>query len=283
MGESGFTRGDNIGLPRGGGAAPTNTFISQFEAPYGTFGPTTLFGMGIMRYMKQFGLTHEQLAYVTVAQSKWAKDNPRALRPNEVTVEEVMSSRMICYPLTILVCCVVTDAGGALILTSAERARDFPTKPVYILGTGESVETPMVSMMEDFTTSRGFRVASKKALDEAQVTHADIGHVQVYDAFAHLPIYHLEDAGFLKRGEAGAFIEEGNTEPGGKLPMNTQGGGLCYTHSGMYGMHLMQEVMRQQRGVAFRQVPNLKVSFLQGVGGMYGGMGSMVWTNEPPH
>lgn len=294
MGESGFTRGDAIGMsgPGGGGRGGMaammammggNSLPAQFEAPYGTAGPTTLFGIGVLRYMKETGLTHEQLASVVVAQSKWADGNPRAFRPNEVTVEEVMNSRMICYPFTVLECCPVTDGGGAIIMTTADRAKDFPKKPVYVLGTGESVETPMISQMEDLTSSKAFKVSSKKAMEEAQVSHADIDHIQIYDAFAHLPIYALEDAGFCKRGEAGPFIAEGNTSPGGRLPVNTNGGGLCYTHSGMYGMYLMQESIRQLRGEAFRQVEGIKTSFIQGVGGMFAAAGSMVWTNEPPH
>jgi acetyl-CoA acetyltransferase len=218
-----------------------------------------------------------------VAQSKWVNGNPRALRPMEVTVEDVMNSRMICYPLHLLECCVVTDGGGAIVMTTAERAKDFPKKPVYILGTGESSETPLVSQMEDFTTSKAFRVASAKAFDEAQVSHDDIDHVMIYDAFAHLPIYALEDTGFLKKGEAGPFIAEGNTSPGGKLPVNTNGGGMCYTHSGMYGMYLMQESLRQLRGEAYNQVPDVQVGFCQGVGGMFAAAGSLIWTNEPPH
>lgn len=294
QGESGFTRGDNIGIPRApvgvgrgapgaGGFGPSNNVSAQFEGPYGAVGPTTLFGMGVLRYMKDFGLTHEQLASVVVAESKWAKGNPRAFRPDEVTIEDVLNSRIVCYPFHILECCPVTDGGGALILTRADRVSEFPTKPVYILGTGESVETPMVSQMEDLTSSKAFRVASKKAFEEAQVKHSDIDHMMVYDAFAHLPIYALEDCGFLKRGEAGPFIAEGNTSPGGRFPLNTNGGGLCYTHSGQYGMYLMQEAMRQLRGQAYRQVPNIKTSFLQGVGGMFGAAGSLIWTNEPPH
>jgi acetyl-CoA acetyltransferase len=287
MGESGYTRGDNIGLPDGvrggGGAQQANSIGQQFEGVYGTVGPTSTFGMGILRYMKEYGLTHEQLASVPVAQSKWVNGNPRALRPMEVTIEDVMNSRMICYPLHLLECCVVTDGGGAIVMTTAERAKDFPKKPVYILGTGESSETPLVSQMEDFTTSKAFRVASAKAFDEAQVSHDDIDHVMIYDAFAHLPIYALEDTGFLKKGEAGPFIAEGNTAPGGKLPVNTNGGGMCYTHSGMYGMYLMQESLRQLRGEAYNQVPGVQVGFCQGVGGMFAAAGSLIWTNEPPH
>ena len=153
-----------------------------------------------------------------------------------------------------LMCCLVTDGGGALILTSAERAKDFPQKPVYILGTGESVETPMVSQMEDFTSSRAFRVSGKKAFDEAGIKHEDVDHLMIYDAFAHLPLYGLEDLGFCKPGEAAAFIGERNTAPGGKLPLNTNGGGLSYMHSGMYGMYALQESVRQMRGTAAAQV-----------------------------
>ncbi len=279
MGESGYSRADG---PAGGFGRP-NDIGPQFEAPYGTFGPTTQFGMGILRYMKETGLTHEQLASVAVAQRKWSNKVPRAMMRDLVTVDDVLNSRMVCYPLHLLECCLVTDGGGAFIMTTAERASEFPTKPVYVLGTGESVETPMISMMDDFTSSAGYKVSSRKAFDEAQIKHSDVDHVMIYDAFAHLPIYALEDTGFVGRGEAGAFIAEGNTSPGGKLPLNTNGGGLSYTHSGMYGMYLLQEAIRQQRGTASHQVQGAKVSFVQGIGGMFGAMGSAVLTNEPPH
>jgi acetyl-CoA acetyltransferase len=117
---------------------------------------------------------------------------------------------MIAYPFRLLQCCLVTDGGGALILVSAERAKDFSPKPVYLLGTGESVETPMVSQMQDFTSSRAFRVAGPTALAEAGITHKDVDHLMIYDAFAHLPIYGLEDLGFMPKGEAGDFIAERN-------------------------------------------------------------------------
>jgi acetyl-CoA acetyltransferase len=286
MGESGYSRADLTGIAPGTpvpGPGRPNDLGPQFEAPYGTFGPTTLFGMGVLRYMKETGLTHEQLASVAVAQRKWSNKVPRAMMRDLITVDDVFNSRMVCYPFHLLECCLVTDAGGAIILTTAERASEFPTKPVYILGTGEAVETPMVSMMEDFTSSAGFKAASRKAFDEAQIKHSDVDHMMVYDAFAHLPIYALEDCGFVGRGEAGAFIAEGHTSPGGELPLNTNGGGLSYTHSGMYGMYLMQEAIRQMRGEAAHQVEGAKVSFVQGIGGMFGAMGSAVFTNEPPH
>jgi acetyl-CoA acetyltransferase len=174
----------------------------------------------------------------------------------------------------------VTDGGGALVVVSAERARDMSDRPVYVLGTGESSETPMISQMEDFTTSKAFRVSSEKAFAEAQISHDDVDHLMVYDAFAHLPIYGLEALGFVKPGEAGAFIEEGNTAPGGKLPMNTNGGGLSYTHTGMYGMFALQESVRQVRGIAPAQVPGVRVSVAQGVGGMFAAAGTVVMTNQ---
>ena len=175
-----------------------------------------------LRYMKTYGLTDETLAMVSVVQREWAAKNPRATFRDPITVADVLNSRMIAYPFRLLQCCLVTDGGGALILTSAERAKDFPTKPVYILGTGESVETPMVSQMKDFTSSSAFRVSGAKAFAEAGITHSDVDHLMIYDAFAHLPIYGLEDLGFVGRGEGGPFIAERNTAPGGKLPAQHQ-------------------------------------------------------------
>ncbi|MCS7296262.1 MAG: acetyl-CoA acetyltransferase [Dehalococcoidia bacterium] len=258
------------------------TLQGQFEAPYGPMGPPTLFTLPVLRYMKEYGLTEEQLAMVAVVQREWASMNPRAMFRDPITVEDVLNSRMIAYPIRLLECCLVTDGGGALVLVSSERAKDFPTKPVYILGTGESVETPMISQMEDFTTSKAFRVSGKKAFEEAGITHDDVDHLMIYDAFAHLPIFGLEDLGFVGRGEAGAFIAEGNTRPGGKLPLNTNGGGLSYTHTGMYGMFALQESVRQLRGTAPAQVPNCRISVCHGVGGMFAASGTIILTNEEP-
>ena len=278
-GESGRSRVGvgGFGGPGFGGA----TLQGQFEAPYGPTGPPTMFPMGVLRYMKEFGLTHEQLAMVAVVQREWAGRNPRAMMRDPITVEDVLASRLIAYPMHLLECCLVTDGGGALILTRADRAGDFPTPPVYVLGTGESSETPMVSQMEDFTTSKAFRVSGAQAFREAGISHSDVDHLMIYDAFAHLPIYGLEDLGFVGRGEAGAFIQEGNTRPGGSLPLNTNGGGLSYTHTGMYGMFALQESVRQVRGTAPAQVPGVQISVAQGVGGMFAAAGTVILTNQP--
>ena len=265
--------------PRAIGADSLN---GQFEQPFGPMGPPSLFPIPVLRYMKTYGVTHEQIAMVSVVQREWAALNPRSTYKDPITVADVLNSRMIAYPFRILQCCLVTDGGGALILTSAERAKDFPNKPVYILGTGESVETPMVSQMEDFNSSRAFRVAGPTAFQEAGIKHSDVDHLMIYDAFAHLPLYGLEDLGFVGRGEAGAFIAERNTAIGAKLPMNTNGGGLSYMHSGMYGMYALQESVRQMRGIAPAQVPGAKISVCHGVGGMFAASGTIIFTNEGP-
>jgi acetyl-CoA acetyltransferase len=275
-GESGKSR-VGAGMFRGGDAS---SLQAQFEAPYGPTGAPSTFPIGVLRYMKTYGLTHEQLAMVAVVQRQWASRNPRAMMRDLITVDDVLSSRIVAYPMHLLECCLVTDGGGALVLTSAERARDMPQPPVYVLGTGESSETPMISQMEDFTTSKAFRVSGAKAFAEAGIAHEDVDHVMVYDAFAHLPIYGLEALGFVGPGEAGAFIEEGNTAPGGGLPLNTNGGGLSYTHTGMYGMFAIQESVRQVRGTAPAQVPDVKISVAHGVGGMFAAAGTLVLTSE---
>jgi acetyl-CoA acetyltransferase len=269
------------GIGRGGRPGGAATLQGQFETPFGPVGPPTLFTLPVLRYMKDFGLTHEQLAMVAVAQRRWAGQNPRASFREPITVEDVLASRMIAYPFRLLECCLVTDGGGALIIAAAEEARDYPRPPVYILGTGESVETPLVSQMEDLTSSRAFRIAGLRAMIDAGVAHADVDHLMIYDAFAHLPIYGLEDLGFCARGEAGAFIAEGHTSPGGRLPLNTNGGGLSYMNSGMYGMYALQESVRQLRGSAPAQVEGAAISVCLGVGGMFGASGCVVLGSAP--
>ncbi len=281
-GESGKSR---IGASRFGGGR--DSWMGQFENPYGPMGPPTLFTIPWLRYAHTYGATDEDLAMVAVVQREWAAMNPRASFRDPITVDDVLNSRMIADPFHLLECCLVTDGGGALIITSNERAADFD-RPVYVLGTGESVETPIVSQMEDFTSSRAFRVAGPTAFARAGVTHDDVDHLMIYDAFAHLPIYGLEDLGFVGKGEAPAFITGRNTAPGGSLPLNTNGGGLSYMHSGMYGMYALQESIRQVRGVAPAQVtdadgaPSVEVSVAHGVGGMFGASGTVVFGRDRP-
>jgi len=256
----------------------------QFQQPYGTQGPTTMFTIPVLRYLKTYSIPIEKVANVSVAQRHWSAYHPRASFRDPLTVDDVLNSRMIAYPFRILMCCLVTDGGGALILTKADRAKSFRTKPVYVLGHGESVETTLISQMEDFTSSRAFRVAGRSAFDSSGISVNDVDHLMIYDAFAHLPIYGLEDLGFCKPGEGADFIWEGNTLPGAKLPLNTNGGGLSYMHSGMYGMYALQESVRVMRGTSPAQdgVGDAQISVCHGVGGMFAASGTVVMTNQEP-
>ncbi|WP_439590942.1 thiolase C-terminal domain-containing protein [Microbacterium sp.] len=250
--------------------------MGQFEVPYGPVGAPSLFPMGVRQYMAEYGMTREQLALVPVIQREWASRNPRAKLRDLITVDDVFASPVIADPVHLLHCCLVTDGGGALVLTSAERARDFSSTPVYVLGAGESSESSVVSGLESLTSSRAIRLGGERAFAQAGIRHEDVDHLMIYDAFAHVPLYGLEDLGFVGRGEAPSFVEERNTAPGGRLPMNTNGGGLSYTHTGMYGMFAIQESVRQVRGVAPAQVPGVDISVATGVGGMFMSSGTLV-------
>jgi acetyl-CoA acetyltransferase len=275
-GESGRSRIAGSGFPQ----PVPGSLPQQFETPFGTVGPPTLFTLPVLRYLHRYGLGAEAIAEVAVAQRKWAAMNPRASQRDPITVEDVMSSRMIVYPFRKLMCCLVTDGGGALVLTSPERAADFPGRPVYVVGTGESVETNMVSQMSDLTSSAAFRASGREAFADAGIGHQDVDHLMLYDAFAHLPLYGLEDLGFCGPGEAAAMTADGHTSPGGSLPVNTNGGGLSYMHSGMYGMYALQESVRQMRGTAAAQVRGARISVAHGVGGMFAASSTIVFANE---
>ncbi|MDO9485250.1 MAG: thiolase [Actinomycetota bacterium] len=272
-GESGRSR---VGVPMMSmdmTAAP-----GQFERIYGVAGTFSMFTLPVMAYLNKYGLDESALAEVSVAQSKWAAQQPRALRQKIVTVDDVLNSSMIAWPFRVLECCPLTDGGGSLVLTTAARAADMDLKfaPVLVAGTGELVEGAGSSFMEDLTSFRAFRESSAEAFRSAEMTVDDIDHLMIYDAYAHLPLYGLEDLGFVGKGEAAEFIKSGATSPGGSLPMNTNGGGIMYTHTGMYGMFALQEAVRQMRGTSPAQVDGVQTSFVQGVGGMFAAAGSVI-------
>lgn len=277
-GESGRSR---LGMGAFAGPGP-DSLQGQFELPFGTAGPTTLLTLGALRLMRETGLTREQLASVVAAQSRWAARVPRAARRTPMSVDEVLAAEVVAWPFTKPMLCLVSDGGGALVLTSAERARDLRRPPVYLLGSGEATETPMVSQMQDLTRSRAFRLAGEQAFAEAGIARGDVDHLMLYDAAAHLPLVMLEDLGFVGRGESGPFVAAGHTAPDGRLPMNTNGGGLCYAHTGMYGMLLLQESVRQLRGEAAAQVPGVRVSLAHGIGGMFQAAATAILSNAPP-
>ena len=277
-GESGRSR---MGLP--GFADESATHNGQFEDPFGTFGPTTTFSIPVTRHMHKYGTTREQLAEVSVATRKWAMMHPMARMKDPITIQDVMDARMICWPFTLLMCCLVTDAGGAIVLTTADRAKDLKHKPVYVLGTGEAVSHERVSMMRDMTTSDCARKSGKAAFDMAGVKHSDIDVAELYDAFSFTPMLALEDLGFVGPGESGPFVEGQRTAPGGEFPMNTNGGGLSYTHSGMYGIFTLIELTRQLRGeCGERQVKDAKVGIAHGPGGMFAAASTLIAGNVIP-
>lgn len=276
-GESGRSR---VGV--GPWAMNPSSLAGQFEQPYGALAPYSTFTSTTMAFLESRGLTRRDMAEVVVAQREWAMPNERAFRRKPITVDEVLDGPAVADPFTRDMCCVVTDGGGALVLTSAERARDLDLKkpPVYLLGSGEATESPIISQMDDLTSFGAFVRASDEAFATAGVSRSDIDHLMLYDAFAHLPLYMLEDTGFVGRGESGAFYAEGHSRPGGRLPVNTNGGGMSYTHTGMYGMFAIQEAVRQLRGEAAVQVPDIKTSFVQGVGMFFAAAGSLILSNE---
>jgi acetyl-CoA acetyltransferase len=275
-GESGRS---HVGV--GGYAAAPQSPDGQFEAPYGIAGPPTMFSLPIARHMAKYGTTEEHLAAVSVATRKWAETNPRAMMRDPITVDDVLNSRMIAWPLHLLNCCLVTDGGGALILVSEERANDFPKKPVWVLGRGEATQHQGISQMWDFTEwTAAAKITGPDAFAMADLDHSAIQHCMFYDAFSHTPIYALEALGFVGPGEGGPWFAEMNSAPGGPLPINTNGGGLSYTHTGMYGMFAIQESVRQLRGEAANQLDDLEVSLVHAPANMFSGTATLILGNQ---
>jgi len=275
-GESGRS-GVGVG---GRGAAPS-TIAGQFETPYGTWGPPSMFSVPIVRHMHEYGTTEEQMAEIAVATRKWAELNPRAMMRDPITVDDVLNSRLIAWPLHLLNCCLVTDGGGALVLVGEERAKDFPKDPVWVLGRGEAAAHTLISQMRDMTEWTAAVQTGKDAFEMAGMTHQDIQHAMFYDAFTHVPMYALEALGFVKPGEGGPYFAEGHTAPGGDFPMNTNGGGLSYTHTGMYGMFAIMESVTQLRGEAgARQIEDLHTSMVHAPAGMFSGTSTLILGND---
>jgi acetyl-CoA acetyltransferase len=253
----------------------------QYELPYGFGGAPTYFGLITTRHMHEYGTTLEQWAQVAVSTRQWAALNPKARNRDPITIKDVLDSRPVVWPFNILNICLVTDAGGAVVMTRAERARDLAKKPVYVRGAGEGSEHVMVTQMRNLTFSEATRLAGEKAFGMAGVSHRDFDHLMFYDAFTSGPPIMLESLGFCKPGEGVHYFEDGRSTPGGKLPINTNGGGLSYTHSGMYGIFPIIESVRQLRGECGpRQVPNVKLSLVNGMGGMLSAAGTLVLSSQ---
>lgn len=240
----------------------------QFEAPFGIHFPIGHYALTAARHMHQYGTTAEQLAGVAVAARQWAQLNPKAWARGPLTIDDVLASPMICDPLHKLDCCLVTDGGGAVVVTNAARARDAQKRPVRVLGAGESYAQWHVSQMTDLTVTPG-AVSGREAFGMAGITPADVDVFEPYDNFTHSVILYLEDLGFCAKGEGGAFVESGRLAPGGELPSMTMGGGLSYNHPGALGILLLIESVRQLRHEAGdRQVPDARIAVAHGIGGL---------------
>ncbi|HEV2309255.1 MAG TPA: acetyl-CoA acetyltransferase [Acidimicrobiia bacterium] len=253
----------------------------QYEAPYGN-SLVGAYAMHAARHMHEFGTTPAQLAEIAVGVRDFATLNPHAIYRDPITVDDVLNSRMIADPLHKLDCCAITDGGGAILMTTADRAKDLRQPPVYVLGAAGAQTHWNVSQQPDFTTCAG-ALAGPIAFERAGLKPKDIDVLMFYDSFTITCLILLESLGFTPRGEGGPFVEEGNLKRGGRFPLNTDGGGLSSSHPGMRGIFLLIEAARQLRGQAGEaQVPDCRAAICAGSGGWLSAIGVAILGAEHP-
>jgi acetyl-CoA acetyltransferase len=253
-----------------GGLFEPHTPEAQFEEPYGPLYPLSHYAMAAQRYLHETGAGRESLAEVAVAAREWALLNPKAFRHDKgpLTVDDVLGSTMVSSPLTVGDCCLVTDGGGAVVITTADRARDLPKAPVRVLGYGEATTNTSLATPDDLLHVGAYE-SGARAFAMAGLTPADVDVAQLYDSFTITVLLSLEGLGFCGRGEATDFVRDGRIRPGGAFPLNTSGGGLSYCHPGQFGVLLLVEAVRQLRGeCGERQVPDAQVALAHGTGGI---------------
>lgn len=251
------------GRVRPGGFAPI-----PYETVYGAR-LVTSYALAAARHMHAYGTTREQLAEVAVAARAWAQKNPQAMMRSPLSIQEVLGARMVSDPLTVRDCCLISDGGGAVIMTRADRARDHPRSPVYLLGVAAEHSHEQIAQMHDLTVTAASR-SGPRAFAMAGLNPGDVDVLALYDAFTISTILFLEDLGFCRKGEGGAFVSGGAIAPGGRLPVNTNGGGLSCLHPGMYGVFTIIETVTQLRGEAGeRQVKNARIGLAHGSGGTF--------------
>lgn len=254
--------------------------VNPYETPFRPFLPPTAYALAASRHMHEFGTIREQLAEVAVAARQWALLNPAAWEKKPLTIAEVLGARMISYPFTVRDICLVTDGGGAIVLTTPARAKSLKKPPVYVLGCGSAITHASISSMPDLTVT-GAAESGRQAYSMAGLGASDIDVVELYDAFTINTILFLEDLGFCPKGEGGRFVEGGRIAPGGSLPVNTNGGGLSYCHPGMYGLFLLIEAVRQLRGeCGGRQVPGAQTAIAHGNGGVLSSQSTVILGTE---
>ncbi len=257
----------NIGM---GAAGPT-----QFDAPFG-HSLISKYAMAARRHMHEFGTTIEQLAEISASAYYNASFNPEAYYQERLTIEQINATRMMADPLTAKHCCIRSDGGGAVVITSEERARDCAKTPIWVLGTGEAVSHTTMSEWVDFTESPAKR-SGALAFERAGVTPADIDVLQLYDSYTITVLLTLEALGFCGKGEGGPFVADGKLRFDGALPTNTDGGGLAACHPGMRGIFLLVEAVRQLRGeCGARQVPGAELACVNGTGGWFTSAGTTI-------
>jgi acetyl-CoA acetyltransferase len=262
--------GGRLGPPPG----PNPMF--EWEMPYGLRMPIGAYALAASRHMAVYGTTSEQLAQIAVDTRRWASMNPRARYQQPTTIDDVLASPVQASPLHRLDCCLVTDGAGAFVMTSAARARGLAKPPIYVLGAASSSDHSMITAMPDLTVTAG-AISGPAAFKQAGITTADVDVLMSYDSFTITALLHLEDLGFCAKGDGGAFVEDAKLGPGGALPMNTNGGGLSYTHPGQYGMFLLVEATRQLRGeCGERQLRDPQIAVAHGSGGVLSTMGTVV-------
>ncbi len=272
--------GRRLGTGGGGGGFAPGPAI--YDALWGN----TLVGnyaLAARRHMHQYGTTPEQLAAIAVSTRAHAVHNPQAQEREPITVDDVLSSRLVADPLHKLDCCVISDGGAACVVTTAERAADLPKAPIYVLGGAHATTHHMnMSAMADLTVTPASQ-CGPIAFARAGVKPDDIDVAELYDSFTITALLTLEDLGFCAKGEGGAFVEDGGIGVGGRLPTNTDGGGLSACHPGMRGMFLIVESVRQLRGEGGpTQVPGARLAVAHGTGGMLSTGATLVLGNEAP-
>ena len=245
------------------------TLTMQFETPWGLPTPVGGYALAAMRHMHEYGTTREQLAAIAVAARGWAALNPAATKRDPLTIDDVLAAPIISEPLGLLDCCLVTDGGGAVVMTSAAHAKAGGMRPVHVRGHGQAATHWTIAAMPDLARLTAAEMASKRAFEMAGIGRDAIDVVEVYDSFTITTLLTLEALGFAERGGGGEFVSGGRIAPGGDFPLNTNGGGLSYCHPGMYGMFLLTEAVRQLRGEVepARQVPGARTALVHGTGG----------------
>ncbi|OJZ75983.1 thiolase [Mycobacterium paraffinicum] len=252
----------------------------EWETPFGVMLPISAYALAANRHMAIYGTTPEQLARIAVDTRRWAALNERAHLREVITVRDVLDSGFLAEPLHRLECCLVTDGAAALVVTSAERARDLAKPPAFVLGAASAASHAMISQMPDLTVTPG-AVSGPAAFRAAGLTPADIDVVELYDSFTITVLLALEDLGFCSKGEGGPFVADGALGPGGTLPGQTSGGGIAYTHPGAFGAFLLVEATRQLRGeCGERQVPEAKTAVAHGTGGVLSATSTVILGTE---